>query len=565
MADDINPSQINPISNGDQKDVLDILPSNDDLVTKINNWKADSKSFHEDLLKKQKKSEEYYLGNQTRKDRVPGHLSDFVQNRIFESVETIVPIITSRPAEFLVKSPDISELGVERAKKVQMTLANKYEDLVVPQKLEDASRSALIYRFGALKFFWDTETDDVGVKYIRPQRLILPHYGGRFVQDLPYVIEKIDMTYQEISDFFGVEVTNDLVAMSKSNDNAEGDISLDKRVWTIDEVWTNWWRAWKYEAKILKKEVNPYFDFAEGSTKNHWKKPLKPYILLAPFSLGKGPIPEMSVVEQSMPIQDGINSITRIIINHSAKMGNGAWLVDSQTMTKEEADQIRNEAGIIIYGSGVANSNNLRRDAPPPLPNYMFELWNGLTRSLDNLFGIHSTTRGEREGKETARGRILLKQADLGRLDYIVREIDRGVKELGDGWVQLMKMFYTDSRKIKMLGDTGDFSVFDMGAEDIEDGAEIMVRSGSTLPNDEVSEADQALQLWQQGAIDPISLYEKLKFPDPMKAAERLMKWKMGTLIPVEQPAPAGGTPGGGGEVAPSQPVSPLAEVPIGG
>lgn len=560
MADEINPDSMNPVASGDVKDDLDLLPSDEELVTKINNWKFESRNYHEELLQAQKKSEDYYLGKQTKKDRVPAHLSDFVQNRIFESVETIVPIITSRPAEFLVKSPDISELGPERAKKVQMTLSNKYEDLVVPQKLEDSARSALLYRFGALKFFWDSDSDDVGVKYIRPQRLILPRYGGRFIQDIPYVIEKIDMTYQEIKDFFGEDKAEELVALSKVQDQSEEtDSNYDKRTWTIDEVSTNWWRAWKYEGKILKSETNPYFDFKDTS-KNHWKRPQKPYILIAPFSLGKGPIPEASMAEQAMPIQDGINSIARIIINHSAKMGNGAWLVNSDTMTKEEADQIRNEPGIVIYGSGVGNPSNVRRDSPPPLPAYMFELWSGLTNSLDNLFGVHSTTRGERQGKETARGRILLKQADLGRLDYIVREIDRAVKELGDGWVQLMKMFYTDNRKIQMLGDTGDFTAFDIGQEDFEDGQEIMVRSGSTLPKDEVSEADQATQLWQLGVIDPLTLYEKLKFPDPLKAAERLMKWKLGTLIPVEQPAPAG-VPAGGGGVAPS----PLGEVPITG
>ena len=143
-------------------------------------------------------------------------------------------------------------------------------------------------------------------------------------------------------------------------------------------------------------------------------------------------------------------------------------------------------------------------------------------------------------------------------MDYFVKEIDRAVKELGDGWVQLMKMFYTDSRKIKMLGTTGDMEVFDMSSEDIEDGQEILVRSGSTLPKDETSEADQALQLWQQGAIDPITLYEKLQFADPMKAAERLMKWKMGTLVSVEQPAPAAPA-GQEGAVEPS----PLGEVPL--
>lgn len=553
----INPTpQINPPSSGDLKDPLDSLPSDGDLLTKINNWIAEASNYHQELKAVQEKSEDYYKGKQTKMDQVPSHLSNFVQNRIFESVETIVPIVTSRPAEFIAKSPDVSELGVERARKVQLSLSNLYEETRVPQKLEDASRSALIYRFGVMKYYWDDSIDDVNVKYVRPQRLILPRYGGRFIQDLPYVIEKIDMTYQEIKDFFGVETANDLVSMSVIQDGAE-EVPLEKRIWTIYECWTNWWVAWKYESKILDKKTNPNFDF-KNLENNFWKKARKPYILLAPFSLGKGPIPERAMVEQAMPIQDGLNVVGRIIINHATKMGNGVWLVDSSTMTKEESDQIRNEAGLILYGSGVANPNNLRRDTPPTLPQYMFELWSGLNASLDNLFGIHSTTRGERQGKETARGRVLLKEADMGRLDYIVREIDRAVQELGEGYVQMIKLFYTDSRKIKFLGVSEGLEVFDIAGSDVEDGLEIMVRSGSTLPKDEVTEADRMIQLWQMGAVDPITLFESLKFSDPMKSVERLMKWKMGTLVPVERPAP----PAGGEVVPPEAPVTGLP--PIG-
>lgn len=524
---------------GDLKDVLDILPDDVDLVQKINNWVNESKNSFAELLEIQKKSQDYYLGKQTKRDQIPAHLSNFVQNRIFESVETVLPIITSRPAEFVAKAPDVSELGVERAQKVQRTLADLYDELMISQKLEDASRSALIYRFGVLKAEWDSNTDNPALKFIRPQRVILPNYGGRFVKDLPYVIEKIDMTYQEIKDFFGDSVASELASMAMPEGNSEEE-NLNKRVWTIQEVWTNWWRAWKYESKILKKEKNPYWEWNDAN-KNHLPRPLKPYFLIAPFSLGKSPIPDTSLVEQSIPIQDSLNSIGRIIINHATKTGNGAWLVDSETMTKEEADQIRNEPGIIIYGRGVANSNLLRRDAPPSLPNYPFELWNGLNRALDNLFGVHSTTRGEREGKETARGRVLLKEADLGRLDYIVREIDRSVQEIGNYFVQMIKLFYTEERKIRYFGPSEEMQAFGISGQDVEDGLEVLVKSGSTLPKDEVSEADQALQLWQQGAIDPISLYEKLKFPNPLESAERLMKWKMGTLVPVDPPPAAPG------------------------
>ena len=539
---------------GDTKDVLDTLPSDTELVTKINNWMAESKDFYSQLLDRQKRSEDNYLGKQTRRDQIPGHLSNFVQNRIFESVETILPIITSAPAQFIVKAPDVSELGPMRAQKVQLTLADLYDELMIAQKLEDAARSALLYRYGVLKVFWDDTKDNPNLKFVRSQRIIMPNYGGRFISDLPYVIEKIDMTYQEIKDFFGDSTASELVSMSKPESDGEYDEQgLNKRVWTIQEVWTDWWCAWKYESKILKKEKNPYWDDTNVSN-NHLSKPRKPYFLIAPFSLGKSPVPETSLVEQAIPVQDALNAIGRIIINHATKTGNGAWLIDSDTMTKEEADQIRNEPGLIIYGRGVANPNLLRRDSPPPLPNYPFELWNGLNRTLDNLFGVHSTTRGEREGRETARGRTLLKQADLGRLDYIVREIDRAVQDIGNYFVQLMKLFYTEPRKIRFFGTGQDMEVFDISQEDVESGVEILVKAGSTLPKDEVSEADQALQLWQMGAVDPITLFEKLKFPNPLESAERLMKWKMGTLIPSAVPPPA---------PAPQGPVAPPGTVPV--
>src|SRR3990167_9302423 len=127
MEDTINQEGAGVAS--DAKDVLDILPEDADLLAKITSWLAESKDFYTTLYDAQKKAEDYYLGKQTKRDQVPGHLSNFVQNRIFESVETILPIVTSKPAEFIVRSPDVSELGPMKAKKVQMELADLYDRL----------------------------------------------------------------------------------------------------------------------------------------------------------------------------------------------------------------------------------------------------------------------------------------------------------------------------------------------------------------------------------------------------------------------------------------------------
>ena len=63
----------------------------------------------------------------------------------------------------------------------------------------------MIYRMGIWKVFWDETIDDVNLKSIRPQRVWVPPYGTK-VDELPYVIEKIDMTFDEIDDYFGPEV-----------------------------------------------------------------------------------------------------------------------------------------------------------------------------------------------------------------------------------------------------------------------------------------------------------------------------------------------------------------------
>lgn len=46
------------------------------------------------------------------------------------------------------------------------------------------------------------------------------------------------------------------------------------------------------------------------------------------------------------------------------------------------------------------------------------------------------------------------------------------------------------------------------------------------IPKDPVTEREEAITLWSEGALDPITFFEKLDFPDPKQAAEQLFMWK---------------------------------------
>ena len=98
-------------------------------------WKKDSQTYHDHLLSYQKTSEAYYVGNQTERDSIQNNNSNTVENRIFEAVETIVPIVTSRPHQFVVLPGSENETSVQRSNLLQKVLSRKYETLEVQSKL----------------------------------------------------------------------------------------------------------------------------------------------------------------------------------------------------------------------------------------------------------------------------------------------------------------------------------------------------------------------------------------------------------------------------------------------
>ena len=456
-----------------------IKTSDTDLIAFANRWMKEAKPFHIALKKIQDLNEKYYVGKQTELDKVPTDMSNAVINHIFTGVETAVPIITANPPQFIVEPPADSETSAEYADKIQKILSVQYDNLQIRDKGVSLIRNTIVYRLGVWKVFWNEEINDWDVKSIRPQRIYIPEFG-KTVNELPYMIEHVDITYDEYEDLFGTEQLKKLLSARgeqyAENKKVAGTI-------TIWEIWTNELVFWKYGNMIIKKLENPYFDFGgdkKKKIKNHFKTPQKPYLLASIFKLGKSVVGETDLIQQTIPIQDIINVSTRQMVNSANKTGNPTWHVDSEVMTEKEARaKLVNSAGLIIWGSGAANPALIRRDAPPSLPAYIAENKIMAERAFDNVFGTHSTTRGERGQQETLGGRLLLKQADIGRLDLVVREYERIVGELGNWAVQLMGMFYDVERTFKYYGESG-LEFVGMSKDIMESGIKVSVKSGTT-------------------------------------------------------------------------------------
>ena len=120
-----------------------------------------------------------------------------------------------------------------------------------------------------------------------------------------------------------------------------------------------------------------------------------------------------------------------------------------------------------------------------------------------------------------------LKQADIGRIDLLVREIERVVTEIGNWWLQFMVLFYEKERTFKVFGENG-VKFVSFSRAKFQNGMRLKVKAGSTLPTDDMATFQNALTLFQLGALDPLTLYERMKFPDPEGTLQRLIQWQAG-------------------------------------
>ena len=517
----------------------------EDLLITFQAWLRESQTYHDYLLTYQQQSEEYYKGNQTERDQVPRHNTNTVENRIFEAVETIVPVSTSKAHQFVVLPGSEAETSVKRANSLQKVLTRKYETLEIQRRLERVTRDFMLYRFSCMKWEWGYEKDDVDARVIDPRLMLVPKMRCD-PHDLPYKIEIQEYTKREMEEYWPKVKIDELSPEAKIQTGSEN--NSKKKLYRVYEVWAyGEVVVWFCSDKVLEKKANPYYDF-KGTEKaylqktkkgakiskklvfsNVFDRPTDPYVFFSSYEVGDEPFGSVSLVEVAIPIQDAINRQKRAIIDNLRRMGNGQVYLDSDAMSEEEAQNITDEVGLIIRGEGLASQGKIKREPGTPLPTAHFSNLTHSEAVFDNLMGVHGATRGNAQGGTLGQD-LISRQQDFTRIDLITRVLNRGVAKLAIGLVQLMKMYYTETQVVKILGEEGAVEFVRLNRDDIEDYIEIIVKSGDVLPMDKVSLRTEAVQLWQLGALDPVTLFERLEFPNPAKAAERLMAWKSGQL-----------------------------------
>ena len=507
------------IANPTLQEEVSLSMKDKDLLDLSSTWKGISRTITGDIKKLWELGIAYYRGTYDSDINIDDSVSKTFVNRIFTNLETIIPMATSKPAVPVVYPATDTPQSKEYASLHQKVLSALYKKIWMQEKLEKLVRHNQIFSIACLKY--GIKEGKITVDYIYPTNLILdPNANG--VDDSEYVGERIKVTASELIRHY--PDNRKFITQQVGG-------KLGTPVEVI-EWWTDTVAFIEYEGKILSKKKNPHFHYGDkvqvmdeyGVSSeqdvryNFFENPKKPYIFMQVYNLGNQIPDDTTPLHQSLKLQDNLNRRKRQVWDNAESIGNP--IRQFTWFSKDQIGAIQNgfKVGDGIF---VAEWQKVDYVSAPPLPSYIMDDMNDSKNEIDNLFGTHSTTRGERNEQETARGREILRAWDEDRQSTIWRAIERILGELYRAMTHMIKVYYVEDQVMPILGKGGTAEYLKISRDNIEDGMEIEVEAWSTLPDDKVAIAQQAVQLKTMWAITTEKLYENLGWENPVEEAKK--------------------------------------------
>lgn len=536
-----------------EEGINDIAPSlkldidDDQLVQDINKFLADSATLKEKMDQVGEDNERYWEGRNLDAERVRRQSLKINDPRMWLSLETIIPIATSRTPEPTLRCKD-PELR-ENTKQLLMNLwevptdDDASDDM--QSNLEMIVRHWGLNRIGILHYWYDPEIDDVRTVWRHPKQVKFDKQG-KTVDECRFVALYCDDTVQGLCNKWPSKKTEILLATGRQNP--------DSSSVTYVEFWTNEYVAYKYLNVILEKKKNPNFDYGDMGGKNDqsvsdtviespevkkqgvynlFKKPRKPFLTLSVFQLGKTIYDDTSLFDQAKSLQDAINKEKRNITDNAAD--NGVLVGSGDHIDKKVLESYTGAPDEKLFLKSGNPAEALTRLQPKTMPQYVFNDLSDSKSEIDNIFGTHDTTRGERTGTKTATETQALRQGDMGRIDIISRALDRIAQEWYQAMLHMYLVFKTKPIEINSNDEEGTSIIFNRDEYLNPETGElykviIKVKPGSSMSIDKDAQRQEAMELMQGQMIDPISFFERMDYSNPQEMAKRLFYWLDPTL-----------------------------------
>lgn len=543
---------------GEEIDLLELPQTDEELLKLKDEYESKHNGYYPKIKPRQDKNKLYYAGKQKASS---GDEKVVASNLIFEAEETFIPQALSNNPEPVVFSDNTLE-GKEASNSLKTMLQYHADVLCLRKKLGVMVRQWSIYFTGIVKHGWDSKVNDIKCELRRPQNFVFDPdgYVDEYGNFIGWLGERIESTAEKAVEKYPKEA--DYIKTK-----------VDGKMGTTI-VYTEWWNDefsfTTYLDVVLDKYKNPYFNYGEQSKTatpgiNHFGVPKMPYTFLSVFSLQERPHDITNLIEQNISNQDRItdrdDQITR-----NLRSGNNSIVVSGLSFTSETAHEaaLAIEDGDPILVPDGRVEEGVKRLPANSLPSGILEAQQNDKDTLRSVFGTQGLTASAPQNQEdTARGMILNQSHDSTRIGGGIGDaLEQVADNIFNWWAQLYAVFYDTPHYAAVMGTGRAVEYVQLVNTDMQRKFVISVSPNSMKPKDEISERNEALELWNNKALDPISLFKKLDYPDPMETAKQVALWVtnpqmyMLTYFPQQAAPPMGGVPQGGGG-APQLPEAP--------
>lgn len=562
---------------------IDIRQLKPDQLIKIreNRWK-DSESVWSVIERVYKGNMKVWSGRPDWLATIPTKRSKARDNVIFRAMESRINKLTARPVKPMVAPANKTEEARTIATNLQDYLLAKYRDLNIKRTLKRALRFLHLSRLGMVKIYWNQEIDDFDVKACDPRKVRVSK-KATCARESDFAIEKIDD--KTVMDLIAQFPEKQDIILSKAGITLEQAIA-DSTPAEWFEMWIGNGVCWIYKNEVLHTMLHPYFDFsglllsaeekaqleqrnaenlpmvngrrrrqmfqkfkeAQGDRReeiskdpnaagqyeaylyNHHDKPRIPYIFGTVLEVEDSPIGETSHIELAEPLQDNADKHKRQIADNGDFV-NGITKVDTDVTELSLADARRahNDPDGLLYGAGV--SAGVVRETGEPLPDSIFKNMQDSRLEVDALMGTNATFRGDERGSETATGRAILREEGMSLLDEPGAFVDYMGQEIYDYMYQMIRVRYTESHLVKGLGKDRADETIELMQDDLQDGIELKIIPGQTLPEDKMYKAERAREDAEAGLIDIETYLEQAGgYDNPKETAKRAIMYKLNPL-----------------------------------
>ncbi len=539
---------------------LELSMNDEDLIEQKKDWEKKWKgsASWKRVNEEGDTNERYWAGRQFPDTEYENGKRPLVDNITFEAVETVLPIASQQNPDPVVNTDNTPEMN-KLAEKVMTMLVYLSQTLNLKTKIKKMVRHWSMRYIGILKIGWNAEKNEIDLKVVRPKDIILDPNG--YVEDGIFHGDYIGELTQDTA--------KNLIVRFPKKEKEIKEMCGDKlgSLFRFTQWWTNEYVFFTLGDIVLAKSKNPHWNYDKETEsvdeygkpikkalpgKNHLPIPMMPYMFLGVFTLGDEPVDKTSLVAQGLVLQDAINKRLKQI-DRNADNTNGGAVVSGQFFNKEQAGQVSDalrQGRTVVVPTGDINQA-YKREQGPALPNFIYQSLKDYRDRYLEIFGVSGSTPQGVEDEDTVRGKIITANQDTSRIGGGITEYIEQVAALCFNWmVQMMYVYYDTSHVASIMGPNNALEYITLESNEFPADRKlyISVQPGSLIPKNDMTERNEAIDLWNAEALAPKALFERLHDSNPTESAIELMTYK---LNPAAYLQSLTGQPAQGGQLPP--------------